>query len=134
MFDVLTVLTSTASGDAANTAALGTNTLIGQLVFIGFLVLFMYFVMFRPQRKADKQINEMRRNIQIGDEIITRGGIIGIVVRKTEDTLVIETGGDRNKIRIQLGAVVENITVREMLQASQAEKKPKKKESEGEEE
>ena len=33
----------------------------------------------------------MRENIQIGDEIMTIGGIVGIVVKKSEDTVVIET-------------------------------------------
>ena len=43
----------------------------------------------------------MRENIQIGDEIMTIGGIVGLVVRKSEDTVVIETGGDKSKLRIK---------------------------------
>jgi preprotein translocase subunit YajC len=53
----------------------------------------------------------MRENLQIGDEVTTVGGIVGIVVRKAEDTVVIETGGDRSKIRVKTWAVSENATI-----------------------
>ena len=66
---------------------------------------------------------EMRESISIGDEVITIGGIIGLVVRQTDDTLVIETGGDRSKLRIQKSAVKENVTARERMQAAAVEEK-----------
>ena len=64
----------------------------------------------------------MRSNIQIGDEILTIGGIVGIVVRKGEDTVVIETGGDRSKLRIRIEAVQENITAQEEAAKEKKEK------------
>lgn len=64
-----------------------------------------YFVLIRPQRKKDKQTQQMRNNIQVGDEVITVGGIVGIVVNIKEDTVVIETGGDRSKIRVKRFAI-----------------------------
>lgn len=71
----------------------------------------MYFFMIRPQKKKEKEAKEMRDNLQIGDEVTTIGGITGIVVRKTEDTVVIETGGDRSKIRVKTWAISENATI-----------------------
>ena len=65
----------------------------------------------------------MRESLAIGDEIVTIGGIIGIVVRQNEDTIVIETGGDRSKLRIQKTAVKDNITARERAQAEKAAQK-----------
>ena len=73
----------------------------------------MYFVMIRPQRKKEKEAKEMRESLQIGDEVTTIGGITGIIVRKTEDTVVIETGGDRSKIRVKIWAISENATIHE---------------------
>ena len=55
----------------------------------------------------------MRENLEIGDEIITAGGIVGLVVSIKEDTVVIETGSDRSKIRIAKWAVAQNITAKE---------------------
>lgn len=69
-----------------------------------------YFVLIRPQQKRDKETQKMRNSLQVGDEIITAGGIVGLVVTIKEDTVVIETGGDRSKIRIKRWAVQENLT------------------------
>jgi preprotein translocase subunit YajC len=71
----------------------------------------LYFLMIRPQRKRDKQAKEMRSKIEVGDEIITVGGIVGRVVSLREDTIVVETGSDRSKIRIQRWAIQSNNTV-----------------------
>ena len=68
-----------------------------------------YFIIIRPQRKQEKQ--EMRDNLEIGDEVVTNGGIVGIVFQIKEDTVVIETGGDRSKIRVKKWAIAKNETV-----------------------
>jgi len=73
----------------------------------------MYFLMIRPQRKREKLQREMRSQLEVGDEVVTIGGIIGRVVSIRDDSLVIETGSDRSKIRITRGAVQQNNTVRE---------------------
>ncbi len=78
---------------------------IMQLLLFPALFVIMYLVLFRPQKKRQKQEEEMRKNIQIGDEITTIGGIVGKVVNLREDSLVIETGADRNKLRVKRWAV-----------------------------
>ena len=65
----------------------------------------MFFFMFRSQKKQEKEANDMRNNLQIGDEITTIGGIIGEVVRIKDETVTIETGKDRTKIRILRSAI-----------------------------
>ena len=70
----------------------------------------MYFVTIRPQKKRQKEEQEMRNSLEIGDEIITIGGIVGRVVTIREEDLVIETGADRNKMTIQRWAVNTNVT------------------------
>ena len=80
----------------------------------------MYFVMIRPQKKKQKEEQEMRDAIQIGDEITTIGGICGRVVTVKEDSLVIETGADRNKMKITRWAIQTNNTAEDRLQAERA--------------
>lgn len=75
------------------------------LIFIVVLVVAMYFFMIRPQKKQERQVNEMRNNLQVGDEITTIGGIIGKVVSMKEETVTIESAHDRTKIRILKSAV-----------------------------
>ena len=64
-----------------------------------------YFLMIRPQKKQEKQINNMRNNLQVGDEITTIGGIVGKIVSIKEETITIETSHDRTKIRFLRSAV-----------------------------
>jgi len=64
-----------------------------------------YFAMIRPQKKREKKTTEMRNAIEIGDGVTTIGGVIGRVVSIKDETLLIETGSDRTKIRIQRWAV-----------------------------
>ena len=47
----------------------------------------------------------MRNNLEVGDEITTIGGIFGVIVKIKEETVTIETGKDRTKIRILRSAV-----------------------------
>ncbi|MEF9984075.1 MAG: preprotein translocase subunit YajC [Oscillospiraceae bacterium] len=92
------------------------NTTTAFVTQIGLLALmfgFLYFFMIRPQKKKDKELANMRSALDVGDEIITIGGIIGIVVSIKDDTLVIETGSDRSKIRISKWAIQSNLTVKE---------------------
>ena len=65
------------------------------------IIVFFYFFIIRPQKKQDKKDAEMRDNLEIGDEVVTNGGIVGIVFSIKDDTVVIETGGDRSKIRVK---------------------------------
>ena len=69
------------------------------------LLLVMYFVMIRPQKKQEKEQNDMRNNLAVGDEITTIGGIIGKIVSIKEETCVIETSHERTKMRILKSAV-----------------------------
>ena len=100
--------------------------MVGTIVM---MILIFYFFILRPQKKKDKEARELRSSLQVGDEVTTIGGITGIIVRinknpenSREDTAVIETGGDRSKIRVKLWAISENATIHDAV-----EEAPKKK-------
>ena len=94
-----------------------TNTegnLLSSLLPLGMLVIMfvaMYFLTIRPQKKAEKEANDLRNNLEIGDEITTIGGIVGKIVSIKEDTCVIETSKNGTKIRI-LKQAVRNVDVK----------------------
>ncbi|MGI5967120.1 MULTISPECIES: preprotein translocase subunit YajC [Anaerotruncus] len=83
--------------------------------FVPLILIFVvfYFMLIRPQKKREKETQAMRSNLDVGDEIVTVGGIVGIIVSVKDDTLVIETGSDRSKIRITRWAVQANVTPKE---------------------
>ena len=71
----------------------------------------MYFLTIRPQKKAEKEANDMRNNLQIGDEVTTIGGIIGRIVSIKDETCVIETTKNGTKIRF-LKSAIRNVDVK----------------------
>jgi preprotein translocase subunit YajC len=74
------------------------------ILMIGVIVL-MYFFIMRPQKKQEKETQNMRDSLQVGDGITTIGGIIGKIISIKGETVMIESGHDRTKIRILRSAV-----------------------------
>lgn len=83
---------------------------IAPILLIVVMFVALYFFMIRPQKKQEKEIADMRNNLQVGDEITTIGGIIGKIVSIKEETVMIETGHDRTKIRL-LRSAIRNVDV-----------------------
>ncbi len=69
------------------------------------LVVLMYFLLIRPQKKREKQTAMMRNSVRVGDEVVTIGGIRGKIVKTKDDTLVIEVGADKVKFEIMRWAI-----------------------------
>lgn len=111
-----------ASGAASGqgTAATGAASLGGMFIPLIIMFALLYFVAIRPQKKRDKELKEMQQSLQVGDEIVTGGGIVGIVVSVGEDTVVIETGGAKHKLRIKNWAITENVTAMERIKEAKA--------------
>lgn len=82
----------------------------------------LYFFMIRPSSKKKKAEEELKKNISIGDEITTIGGITGkvVAVKDEADEIVLETGSDRVKLRFKKWCVYANETA---LAAAEEEKK-----------
>ena len=90
------------------TATEGTNkqgSMWPTLIMVGLLFVFLYFFMIRPQKKQEKKDAEMRANLEIGDKVVTIGGVIGRVVAIADDSILLETGKDRVKIRFTKSAI-----------------------------
>ena len=87
------------------------------LIMLGGMLALMYFMMIRPQKKKQKEEQAMRDNLQIGDEVTTIGGIIGTIVTVKDDSIIIETGADRNRMQITRWAVQQNVTATERVKA-----------------
>lgn len=93
----------------------GMAVMLVQLLPLVLIFVVFYFLLIRPQKKRDKEVQKMRSQLEVGDEIVTAGGIIGIVVSLKDDTLVLETGSDRSKVRIMRWAIQQNNTVHDAV-------------------
>ena len=83
----------------------GSGSMWSSIIMMALIIVVFWFFIIRPQRKKDKETAKMRSELQVGDEIVTIGGIIGIIVSMKEDSLVIETGSDRSKVRLARWAI-----------------------------
>lgn len=81
------------------------------IIMLAAMIALFYFFMYRPQKKQEKETNAMRNALTVGDEITTIGGIVGKIVSIKEETVLIETGRDKVRIRILKNAV-RNVDVK----------------------
>ncbi len=87
------------------TGGAGPSSLISSIIMIALLLPMFYFLLYRPQKKQEKEKNEMMNNLSVGDEITTIGGIIGKIVSMKDETVLIETSRDCTRIRILRSAI-----------------------------
>lgn len=74
------------------------------ILLIGLLVV-MYFVMLRPQRKQEKRLAEQRAKLRVGDHIITTGGLVGKVVQISDHEVTFATSPIETLITIRKEAI-----------------------------
>lgn len=77
---------------------------LGMFVPMILIMVMFYFVLIRPQRKAQKAQEELRKNIRVGDKVITVGGAHGIVSGMTDKTVSIKVA-DGLSIKFDRSAV-----------------------------
>ena len=64
----------------------------------------MWFLMIAPQRKKQKEHQKMLTELKTGDEIVTTGGIYGVIVNVKDDRFVVRIG-DNTKVEIGKGFI-----------------------------
>ena len=101
--------------DTTSATAGGGLQMIIMLLVYGVVIVALYFIFFRPQSKKKKKEAEMRKNAQVGDEITTIGGVCGriVAVKDETDSIIIETGSDKSKLRVKRWAIGSVDTVHE---------------------
>lgn len=67
----------------------------------------MYFFMIRPQNKKQKEIANFRKNLEVGQEVITAGGIYGKIKEIEDNTVVLEIASGV-KIKIDRNSIFAN--------------------------
>ena len=82
------------------------------IMMVGMFAL-MYFMMIRPQKKRQKAMQNMLDALQVGDKVVTAGGIMGKVYSIKEDSVVIETSADKTKIKFEKTSISRVLTIHE---------------------
>ncbi|MCQ2385811.1 MAG: preprotein translocase subunit YajC [Clostridia bacterium] len=91
----------------ANTADTSFFGRYGTIIMLVLIIVVFYFFLIRPQKKQEKEANDMRNSLSVGDEVVTIGGIIGQIVSVKNETVTIVTSKDRTKLRFLKTAIRE---------------------------
>ena len=94
---------------------MGMNGMITTVIYLVAMIAIFYFLLIRPQKKREKEAKLMLEGLQMGDKVVTIGGIHGKVTQLKEDTVVIETGalGNTSTVKVSRSAIREVLTVKE---------------------
>jgi preprotein translocase subunit YajC len=95
-----TQATSTATGETQS----DWFSQYGMIIFLVVIFGVFYLLMIRPQRRRQKEHQEMMQNLQRGDRVITAGGIYGTIDSISEDSVVIKVEGG-GILRVSRGSV-----------------------------
>ena len=87
------------------TANAGGMAQYSSLIVLVAMFALMWVLIVRPQKKREKETENMRNSLSVGDEIITIGGFYGKVVKVKQDSLVIQCGTDRTRLEVTKWAV-----------------------------
>ena len=80
----------------------------GTVAYIVVSVGIFYFMGVRPQQKERKKQQEMLNSLAVGDTVLTTSGFYGVVIDLTDDTVIVEFGGNKNcRIPMQKSAIVQ---------------------------
>ena len=107
-----------AEGQAAAAGATPTASPIAAFIPFIFMILIFYFMLIRPQKKQEKQMKKMLAALQVGDKIVTVGGICGKITKLKDDHVYVETGfvgnpNERSVIKFERNAIKTVLTVHE---------------------
>lgn len=100
--------------------------LISFLPWIAVLVIF-YAILIIPENKRKKKYNAMLSALEVNDEVVTRGGIIGKVVNIQDDYVIVQSGPDKARIKITKNGISNVLTEKEEKNDEKSEEKIDKK-------
>lgn len=89
------------------------NATIAVIVQLLLFIAIFYLFLILPQQRRDKKERKMLESLKPGDEIITKSGIYGKVLNIKDDTITIEVGADKVKLKIAKWAVGKVLTIKD---------------------
>ena len=106
-----------------------TQQLIMSLVLWVVVFGVFYLLLVRPQKKKDKELKQMRDSINVGDKVVTIGGLCATVAKVEEERVILEVGPNRTKMPFEkwaIGTVTEKKEVKHEIADPAKEEKDEK--------
>ena len=95
MLNKILLLAASVAEGGSDPAAQGLNigSILTMILPFGVIIGVFYFMLIRPENKRRKSTQKMLSELVVGDEITTRGGLVGKIVRIKDDKLTIQSSG-----------------------------------------
>ena len=93
------------SADTGTTGTAQLYQVLSLVIPFALLAVVFYFFIMRPQKKQQRETQQMRDSIARGDTVVTAGGIVGVVITVKDDMVLLESSGDKTKIQVQKWAI-----------------------------
>ena len=111
-------LFTTVYAEAAQTAEAPVNGGMFSLIWLIGMIAIFYFMLIRPQKKQEKKTKQMLASLQVGDKVVTIGGICGKVTKLKDEHVYLETGfvgnpNERSTIKMERAAIKSVLTIHE---------------------
>lgn len=91
------------------------------------MLVFFYLAIIIPESRRKKKYKSLLDNLKVNDEIMTKGGIIGKIINIQERAIILQTGPDKTKIKLDKTGVLNLLSSVETY--DKAEKSAGKKEA-----
>ncbi|MBR4776422.1 MAG: preprotein translocase subunit YajC [Lachnospiraceae bacterium] len=93
---------------ATGTEQGGWSSMIIPIAYLVIIGLVFYFVLLRPQKKQQKQLDAMISALEIGDSVLTTSGFYGVVIDVMDEVVIVEFGSNKNcRIPMKKTAITE---------------------------
>lgn len=100
------ILLASEAADAGEGKSSGSWIMI--IIQLGVLGLLLYFMLIRPQRKQQKQMQALLSTLATGDSVLTSSGFYGVVIDVMDEVVIVEFGNNKNcRIPMKKSAIVE---------------------------
>jgi preprotein translocase subunit YajC len=77
----------------------------GNIIFIVLMLGMFYLIIFLPESKRKKKYNQMMSALKVNDEVMTKGGIIGKIITIKDEYIILESGPDRARIKMNKNGI-----------------------------
>ena len=87
----------------------GGQSILGMTLPFVVMILVMYFLLIRPQKKEEQKKIALMESLAVGDSVLTTAGFYGVIIDMTSDTVIVEFGNNKNcRIPMQKAAILKS--------------------------
>lgn len=83
-----------------------------------FMIVIFYLIIFVPEGKRKKRYKAMLDNLKVNDEIMTKGGIVGKIINVQDRFVILQTGPDKVRIKLDKTGVLNLLSEVEPYESS----------------